>query len=510
MRVAIIDLGTNSVRFDVHQIGAAGSHKRLHREKLLIKLGQDVFLTGKLDRAAMDRTMQAFLSFRDTAKHFNVSKVVAFGTSALREASDSDKLLSRIKAKTGIDVRIISGKEEAKYIANGILNNEKKINGKFALVDIGGGSTEISLCQNKSILHSESFQLGTARLQQVFLKSVPPIKKNAQGRSSIDALRSHLKSVLLTHFISEDWPSVPLIVGSSGTIRTLGRILRKKNKDTFSTDDLSQLVKRMSTMNVNQLLLIPGMDSKRVEMILAGSILLEEVAKALKAKKIRVTDFSLRDGIIDEELKVVRLKKSTSLAFHIPELVAKAEQIGVNPVHAKTVLKLAELLFDQLKPLHRLAPSWKPYLQAAAVLHDTGEAISPTGHAEHSYYIVNNAHFSSMTEDETKFVALLCLHHSGAKAQIDEAILNLDPSKTTVFYKLLSILRIADALDRSHKGYIQSLNARIHRQYVEIRVNTKSSCDLELLRVEQKKALFERIFKKRLTLIVGRRTLRTR
>jgi len=196
MRVAIIDLGTNSVRFDIHQIGPGGELKSLHREKLQIRLGQGVFLTGRLDHGAIRRALHAFESFQTTARALRVEKIVAFGTSALREASDSDQFLKRIKTRTKINVRIISGEEEARYIAEGILANERDLKGNFALVDIGGGSTEVSVCKGKKILRATSFALGTARLQQVFLKTIPPQAPRKGERSSVDALRSHIKGLV--------------------------------------------------------------------------------------------------------------------------------------------------------------------------------------------------------------------------------------------------------------------------------------------------------------------------
>src|SRR6478672_4923106 len=149
MRVAIIDLGTNSVRFDVQEFERGREAQILHREKLMIRLGQGVFITGRLDKNAIRRALHAFLRFRQIATDFRVEKIIAFGTSALRDARDSDKLLRQIKSQTGIDVRVITGEEEAKLIAEGVLAHEKPEKGTFALVDIGGGSTEISICRGR-------------------------------------------------------------------------------------------------------------------------------------------------------------------------------------------------------------------------------------------------------------------------------------------------------------------------------------------------------------------------
>lgn len=502
MRVAIIDLGTNSVRFDIHQIGPGRERKQLHREKLQIRLGQGVFLTGKLDPGAIRRTLHAFESFRTTATALRVEKIVAFGTSALREAADSDGFLRRIKSRARINVRIITGEEEARYIAEGILANEQALKGSFALVDIGGGSTEVSICQGKKVLHAASFALGTARLQEVFLKTTPP-KVPAKGeRRPVDALRSHIKGLVLAKFLAEDWPRVDHIVGSSGTIKALARILKRKDKKTFTRSDLKDLVVEMEEMDLDELLAIPGMEGRRADMILAGAVLLEEVAAAVGATKIQATDYSLRDGILDEELKLLRQKQGTRLAFHIPELEEKALKLGCSPTHVRHVRKIAEKLFDSLRPVHGLKPLWKPYLQAAAVLHDVGEAVSPTHHAEHSYYIVKNAQFSSMTEEEAEFVAQLCLHHADAKLNGDIPFAD-DPPRQLAYLKCLALLRLADALDRGHKSTVDVASVRAVRREVRIRLRSRGAPDLELLRVEQKKQLFEQVFKRRVVVTAG-------
>ncbi len=497
MRVAIIDLGTNSVRFDVHQIGPGGRIRQLHREKLMIRLGQGVFLNGKLDPTAIRRTLQAFSSFKRTATELQAEKIVSFGTSALREASDSERLLNQIRERTGIDVRVISGGEEAKLIAEGFLENQVNVKGRYALVDIGGGSAEINVCQGKNLLFSESFPLGTARLQQVFLKSSPPRLTGRGEISPIDQLRRYIKSIILPKFIAESWPKVDRIYGSSGTIRAVSKILKKSGGGrAIEFADLSSLISEMSGMTTTELLGVPGMESKRVDMILAGAILLEEIMIALKAKKTLPTDYSLRDGILREEVRLFQQHRGSHLAFHFQDLYSKAQRLGMNMGHVKQVVKLSEELFDRLRPVHRLKNDWKPYLTAAAILHDTGEAVSPTRHEVHSYYIVKNAEFPAMEKWETEFVAQLCLRHRGGKVSVKDLSFGNEKNRRIAFVKLLSILRIADALDRGHQTQVRIKSVQTAGKTVKIRISGRSAVDLELLRVDQKKTLFEQTFGK--------------
>ena len=493
MRVAIIDLGTNSVRFDVHQIGQTGGAKnqvrQLHREKLMVRLGQGVFLDGKLDKEAMRRTLQAFMSFDRTAKELHVNKVIAFATSALREASDGDKLLNLIRTRTGIDVRVISGAEEARLIALGVISHEKIPKGRYGLIDIGGGSTEISLCTASKVHHSESFPLGTARLQQVFLKSSPP--------KDLEQLRRYIKSVLLAKMISEGWPKVDRLMGSSGTIRALAKIVKKTGGgSTVDRGDLKKLVKMMSAMTTTQLLGLPGMEAKRVDMILAGAILLEECMEATGAKKVFTTEYSLRDGILAEQIQLVKFHKTSPIAFHLSDIRVKVESLMDDSAHFDRVILLSDALFVGLAKLHKLKPEWKTYLTAAALLHDVGEIISPANHERHSYYFVKNADFPSMEKWECEFIAQLCLRHRVGKVDPKELPFNGD--KKIAFIKLLALLRIADALDRGHKSSVKIKSIQIARSIVTISIesgrNGKTASYLEVLRVEQKRDLFEQVF----------------
>ena len=500
MRFAIIDLGTNSVRFDVHQALPSGKSKLLHREKLMVRLGQGVFLRGKLAAEARRRTLQAFISFADTCERLRAHRIVAFGTSALREASDGASLLLQIREKTGIQVRVISGAEEARLIARGILAQESPPRGRFALIDIGGGSTEISICRGKTILHSASFPVGTARLQQVFLKQSPPPCEN--GRDSVQELRTYLRGLIGDRISAEKWPSAAQALGSSGTIKTLFRMTRKTPSTRKSpSKKLSKLVRQMQSKSTVELLSLPEMEAKRVDMILAGGILLEECLHALGAREFTFSPFSLRDGILEEELELHAGHQRSHLGFHLNELEARALSWSPQPKHFKAVRAASVQLFDALTGVHRLHKNWRPYLEAAALLHDIGESVNPSRHAEHSHYLVKNLDLPSLEPWESEFVAQLCLWHAGGEPEFRKSKLLKDPKRKASFLKLLAILRVADALDRAHKGQSNVSSVKVLKGRVELRLDARKCSDLELLRVLQKKVLFEKIFKRELSAI---------
>lgn len=499
MRLAIIDLGTNSVRYDVHQIGPGKLVKRLHREKIMVRLGTGIFMHGKLDRGAISRTLHAFKRFKHLSQHFRVKKTIAFGTSALREASDRDQFLSTIEEKTGIRIRVISGSEEAKLIAHGILSGERRkhrfdrIKGNFALIDIGGGSTEISICRGKEILFSHSFSLGTARLQQLFLKRTPP------NLVAVAHARSHIRSIIHEETLPNHWPTVEQVFGSSGTVRAIERMLRSQSKlkegDSMNWRSVSDLTQQISKMSTAELLSVPGLESKRVDMIVPGALILDECMAAIGAKKTTFTEFSLRDGILEEELYLYhRGSNDSHLSLHFSELYEKAKLFGAQEDHLKRTVHVAETLFDQLRGVHKLKPSWRVYLSAAMILRDIGESIQINRHPDHSYYIVKNSDLPAVEDWELEFIAQLCLYHEGSKMNHAHLTFAKNKARKEAFLKLLAILRVADALDSGPECRLNLKEVQVGKKNITIRYSGKDVTGLETSNVEKKSDYFKNIF----------------
>ena len=487
MRVAIIDLGTNSVRFDVHLINDKGKTKLLHREKLMIRLGQGVFLKGKIDPDAAERALDAFEHFRRLGQSLKCGKIVAFGTSALREAQDGAAFVEKIRERTGIELRVISGKEEAQLIALGVLQNERPPQGSFALVDIGGGSTEISICRGRKTRFGESFPLGTARLQQVFLKRSPP------KAASVQQLRSHIRGLVQEHMRKEKWPGVQSVLASSGTAKAVAKML--DGSKGFSKTELSHLVAEMETMTTTELLDVPGMEAKRVDMVLAGAILLEEILETLGAKRVLLSEYSLRDGIIEEERLLARQHKTSHLELHLEELVQRALAFGVEEAKLRPSIVLAGELFDRLRPLHRLENRWRIYLLATMIFRNCGNLVGYVGREKHAHYIVKNLDIPAMETWEHEFVASLCLLQSSGKVGPKElAALGGDKKRREAFRKLLALVRVLVAID----GGFALQRISITRSAVKLGLRGRGGVDQ--LMPDRKKKLFEDVFGRQLFL----------
>lgn len=490
-RIAVIDLGTNSVRFDVHEVGPRHAVRLLHREKLMVRLGENLFTGGKLDRNAVRRTLQAFASFRHTADDLKADKIVAFGTSALREASDGETLLAGIRDAVGIDVRVISGREEARLIAAAVLANEKSAKGDVGLVDIGGGSTEISIVRDGKIVFCHSFPLGAARLQQMFLKDGPPPDPEA-----VRALKRHTRETLLSKLDRIKRPDVPRLIGSSGTIKALVRLCKKSGGKAIEYEKLRKLTKRMAKMTTDELRTLPGMEPKRVDLILAGGLLLEACMDVLSAGRTTFTEFALRDGILQREVQLLELQRRLDTEVDLKPLYAQAARFGETEARLKKVVALSEALFSRLAPLHRMSPRWLTYLKLAALFRNSGRAISPIDHEKHSYYIAKHVELPLYERWEREFVAQLCLHHEGGK--IDPTAIQfhgVKPEKQSrLFPKLLALLRLVDALDPAQHRGVRAKRIAIRPDSVRLLISKGERTELALLKLQQKKDLFEKVY----------------
>lgn len=299
MRVAVIDIGTNSVRCDIRDLRSSTiGGELLYREKVVIRLGRTVFETGEIDPESADRLFSALEIYKRSASELDVGQSVIVATSAMREASNGPAIVAEIQRRFGFAVDIISGEREAALIARGILAFEPELPTCVLLFDIGGGSTEFSFYENGNVLFCESLAIGALRVQQLLLRTHPP------DAVAVSAARKQIRS-LLSQFDGR-WSEKPALIGSSGSVKAMLRIRSgAAASEEIKTGELPRakidsLVGEMTPLDAGGLLQIPNMDPHRIEVILAGALITQEIVSYFGGDTVRVTDYSLRDGLYDE------------------------------------------------------------------------------------------------------------------------------------------------------------------------------------------------------------------
>lgn len=447
----------------------------------MVRLGEGAFVRGRLSNAARRRTLAAMSRYERMAKALGAERTLAFGTAALREAEDAESFVREVFEQTGIRLRVISGLEEARLIAEGVLAHERKARGLFALIDIGGGSTEISICRDGNVLHSASFPLGVARIQQTFLKTIPPRDGDSES-GPVARLRRHVRQLVGDRAKREDWPRVRRVLGSSGTVRAYSKLLdAEKHDGVFTRASLKRLVHRMAWMTSEQLLHVRGMEAKRVDLIVAGGVVLEECVRAIGAEEISATEFALRDGLLLREAKeLLRRRPDGSPARRLLEAADRLCDLSPS---LEPVLTAAQKLYDVLQPLHRLEEGWRMPFIGAALFRAVGARLAPEEPGRFAVPLLDRAPLGWSAKTLTRARRL-----AEAGEDSDEKPLR----------RLAPLLELVDALEPRFGGRAEIETVRAGDREVRLFLKRSATAELAVLLLQQRKGNFEATFRRSL------------
>ncbi|HUL42909.1 MAG TPA: Ppx/GppA phosphatase family protein [Bacteroidota bacterium] len=501
--LAAIDIGTNSLHLIVADVDpSTGRFKVIDREKIIVRLGSDSADMRYLSEAAMNRAITTLKHFRTIADGAH-APIVAIATSAVREAINQEEFIYRVKAETDIDVQIASDVEEARLIYLGVLQALPVFDSRILLIDIGGGSTEFLVGRRREISYNTSLKLGAVRLTQRFFQNEEKLPKSIREcrefiHGTMSPVTRRLKNM-----------NVELVVGTSGTINTLANVIRLGSKRpasalnnfSFTDKNLASAVRKiLAAKNFKARKRIKGIDNSRADIILAGTLILDEIFSELKIKKMVVSDFALREGILYDTLEKSHTHSATARWDNIrnDSIIHLAKSLSFEEEHARHVARLALLLFDQTRKIHRMGSREREFLEAAAILHEVGLFISHSQHHHHSYYLIRNSELLGYTENEKEIIANIARYHRKAHPKTKhEGFNRLTSEDQRLVTKVASILRIADGLDRSHTSAVKSLAGRIGSGKLMIRLSPSDGqpLDMEIWGADRKKDLFEEIFK---------------
>lgn len=492
--LAAIDVGTNAVRLEMVRplvAGALGAFEIIHQERDPLRPGEGVFRTGSIPREVADRLLSTLRRYAALCRRFHAT-VRAVATSAVREAKNRDEIVRRAHREAGLELEVVSGREEARLIALGVLHGAPE--GQRSLViDIGGGSTELATSLGDKPLHLYSLAVGAVRLTELFSTS---------GRVSAKRL------ALVRRFAEEAFQeSVPArlpgtargrgALGSSGTIQAVVAFAAAQGTGHATLLQVQRAVDELADLTLEQRR--KRFDARRAEIIVAGAVILEAVMRHLGLRSIAAVSRGLRDGLIVDLMARARPNpRDHSLAN---AALAIGHRFQIDERHAAQVSRLALSLFDDLAHLHRLPATARPLLEVAALLHDVGNAVSYQRHHKHSYYLIQNADLPGLTERERELSARVARYHRRTppdRAHLGTAGLN--DGEYTLVRKLATILRLADSLDRSHHQPVRQLKARVEQGRVRLALTSKGPLDLEVWDAESELPFFRKVFGKKVVI----------
>ena len=505
-RLAVIDIGTNSIHMVLAEIGKDFSYKIVDRIKEMARLGDGTFTSHRLSQDAMDRGMIVLKRFSMLANNKGFDLILPIATSAVREAKNGGDFLKLVRKELGLRVRVITGEEEARLIYLGVRNSMDLSRFPAMIVDIGGGSVELMACTEKRLKFVRSLKLGAIRLKDQFLKVDPPEKKMIQRLENLAAqtLKKSLSKKLFTQFNQ--------LVATSGMVGNLaeiiylartGRPLSQIDMATIELDEVREVERLLRTKDTQGRLKIPGLDSRRVDTLFPGVLVLRLLMERLGIKQACVSDKAIREGVIYDFIQ--QHQEGLRAEQEIPhvrrrQVLLLARRYQYSKVHAHHVAKLALSLFDQTRAFHHLGDREREWLEYAAFLHDIGHHISENKHHKHTYYLITHADLPGFSSEEVDMMANLARYHRRGQPTIKHKgfrLLSRDQRK--VVSCLSAILRIADGLDRSHFSVVKKIHIEPGKP-LHLYVSFRYDPELELWTTERRKKLFEKIFHCRIEL----------
>src|SRR5687767_7845132 len=456
MRLAAIDIGTNSIHMIVVQVRADLSFEIIDREKDMVRLGAGGLDGRSITPTAMAAALQTLAKFRRLAETHKVDEIVAAATSATREADNGGDFIAEVDGQTGIRIRVISGTEEARliHLAAGY---GVDVGGNTAVViDIGGGSVEVTLGTATHLALGKSFKVGVIRLTERFVKS-DPLSKHDERR-----LTKHLNREMGAYLDQVAARGFDRVIGTSGTILSLGALassdgaapLEELRNRRVSAKALHKLRKKLTSLSLEERLAVPGLDPRRADLAVAGSVLFDTIVKRLGADEFTLCDLALREGLVLDYIhrNSARIRK----VERYPDVrrrsaIELAERCGYWPEHAQQVAKLALAIFDQTRSVHGLSDRERDWLEYGALLHDVGVHISYERHHRHSYYLIKNGDLRGFDPEEIEIIALIARYHRQAvPKKSHQGYGELPGPLRRSVRTLAAMVRLAEGLDRSH------------------------------------------------------------
>ncbi|HEX5109760.1 MAG TPA: Ppx/GppA phosphatase family protein [Vicinamibacterales bacterium] len=512
MRVAAIDIGTNSVHMLVVRVREDLSFEVVDREKAMVRLGAGGLDGKALTADAMNAALQALVKFKRLAQARQVDAVLAAATSATREARNGGEFLSRIEAETGIRPRVITGADEARLIHQAAVYGVDVGSGRAVVVDIGGGSVEITLGTSNGIQLARSFKLGVIRLTERFVKSDPLTSRDERR------MVQHIHDELDRFCDQITAAGFDRVIGTSGTILSLGAVASSMSRGHLPSElrnlritakQLRRVRKTSTRVDLEQRLLLPGLDPRRADLMVAGAVLLDTILKRLGAEDLTLCDLALREGLVLDYVR--RNRRRIERVDAIPDVrrrstIELAERCNYDAPHSQHVTRLALALFDQTRSIHGMTDREREWLEFASLLHDVGALISFVRHHRHSYYLIKNGDLRGFQPDEIEVIALVARYHRrGTPKRSHEEYAGLPARLQRTVRMLASILRVAESLDRSHGQVISSLELRDDGKSAALRIQTQANADaeLEIWATEGHLRPFEKLVRKTVTLEVA-------
>jgi len=493
-RRGIVDLGSNTARLVDYLVEPGQWYRLAHQIRQAVRLGEGLGRDGLISQGAMRRAEKALELFEQYATSTGLDRLEVLGTSALRDAANREEFLGRV-ARLGLDIEVLSGEEEARLgvlaVANGLDFRHA------AVMDLGGGSAQLSLMKDRCFVSGRAYPLGAVRLSERFLLSDPPKQRQ------VSALEAAVESELGGHLRSVRHLELPL-VAMGGTIRNLARAAQKAeryplidrlNGYFLRLESLERLTERLLRLRTKRRARVAGIKADRADVIVAGALVFRWLLRRLEIPGVWISGQGMREGalfrgFLDEPHLIPDIR-----AFSVQNVLNHYAQ---SKEHLDRVRRLAGQLFDGLQPLHEYGEREKELLDSATVLQDIGLAVNYYRHDRHGAYLVSSAALNGFTHREQALLALLVRFHMRGKTRLGAFGRLCQPGDGKLLTRLAACLRLADHLDRSRSQTIRNLGVEIGKRVIRVVAHACRDPHVELAGTEIHAPIFKSGFDRRL------------
>jgi exopolyphosphatase/guanosine-5'-triphosphate,3'-diphosphate pyrophosphatase len=535
---AAIDIGSNSCRLKIAKV-AAHQLKTLHEDREVTRLGASVFECGLVSPDAMAATLQALKRFQRAVQLHGAGQIRVVATSAMRDARNRMVFQAMVKAETGWELEIISGLEEGRLIHLGVMGGGEAqaesraaigATGRVLLVDLGGGSCEITLSERRRIQETISLPLGAVRLTEEFLPTDPaPVEGLGRMRQLI------ARELRLAHTKIQPG-SVSHVIGTSGTAAALSEAIRAAARDgsgkagkstkksagksggkamqalavsqavlsvpvggVIPTREVRRLADRLVAMTLAERVAVEGIGPRRAEIIVAGAQVFAEMLESFGLPGFSYSPLGLRDGILAQMLAEQDARASAHREFEHQRwesVLATARRYGVDLHHAEPVRAHALQLFRELHALHELPPEYEGWLSAAAILRDTGKFINYQGHHRHTQYVISSSEIYGFTPVQRTLVSAIARYLGKSRPQPgDRALRNIPSGEHQHVHRAVVLLRLAVALNQDRASDVLRVAVKVYpkRVYLELEPG-RTGAELELWSLRKEADYFREVF----------------
>lgn len=508
--VAVVDIGATSIRMAIAEIAPDGAIRTLETLTQAVNLGRNTFTRGSIARSTIEECVHVLKTYRRVLEQYNIvrgDQIRVVATSAVREAQNRLKFLDRIYAATGLEVDAIDEAEIGRLtyfaIEASLTQNENLAKGAVVALEVGGGSTEVLFIDKGTVTFAHTYRLGSIRLREMLEAYRMPVQQSrsimiGQIRRTIEQLKHHLQTRS---------PLVLLALG--GDVRfAASELLPEWNRQEAARLELASLTKfadEALALSEDELVQKHHLSFPDAETLSPALLTYVEVARSLGLDHLLVANATLRDGLLRE----MSSKGEWSAEF-TRQIVQAALELGrkfqFDEAHGRHVADLCRHLFRELRAEHRLDARYEQILYLAALLHEIGQYVGMSSHHKHSMYLILNSNLFGLSKLDLLLVALVARYHRRASPKsIHEGYANLDRSHRVAVTRMSAVLRLADALDRSHSQRVTDVRCQIDDGRLVIAIPKVDDLSLEQLAVMQKGPLFEETFGMQVLLRASRR-----